>query len=1217
MSRSAKNRLISSTCISAAMMAMALGSAYANPQDGVVTSGSANISSSGTTLNIHQSTERAVIDWRSFDIGASETTRFYQPTSSSVTLNRVNSATPSFIDGSLIANGNIFIVNQNGVLFGANSRVDVNGLVASTADIDTANFMAGDFRFDRAGHANAVIENRGTITAGEAGLVGLVAPNVLNSGIIHAKLGRVHLASGDTATVDLYGDGLMEVAAGDYSDQRVVENTGKITSEGGTIALTASAGAHMVNNLIRVSGELHAPAVGIKNGKIVISAGGSNAVQGNVIANKGNKTGTSKVVIEEAVLDVSGLNPGERGGTIEITADQISLLDSVTLDARGFEGGGAVFVGGSSPSVEAQPQSGIPYGADFSLPAALETFVSAGTVINASATGAGDGGHVVVYADKKTEFLGTIIADAAGDDGNGGFAETSSHDLLSAYGAVHLRAGRRGRAGTWLLDPADITITDATDTNNTGNPNYTATGAGSDVSASSIVANLNAGTNVTILTTNDAHAGNGDIFVNGAITATGSGSLTLSAYRNITVSSAITLNGGSVTLRADNTGGGSGAINVTAAISTTGGNIVMGGGSGAITAGSGYATGNAALVSGIATSANISAAGGNIIMNGRGANISGNSNNGISVASGVISTTGSGSISMNGIGQGTVNSSTSSGITIYGGSNVLTANGDITLTGTGGGAGTGSSNFGVVVSNGGTLVRATGTGNLVISGTGGNGSGAGNSNYGVYVTTGATGLRTNTGNMTITGTGSNASGGSNAGMILGFLSTSGGNVSLTGTGGASTGNSNYGVSIHGSIGVGGTAATVSVSGTGGGSGSSANNYGVYLTNSVTMTTAAGNMTITGVGGAGGGIDNIGIRGDSASTVQTTGAGILTLTGTSNSTGGNGKGIYLSGGGIYRTTGSGNIVVNGAGSTISTSGYNIGVQLGATVASQGTGSITVTGTGGGSGSGSSNSYGLLLQSGGLQTVSGTLNVSGFGGGGASGTINDGINITSANSSSANVIRSTGSGAVIIRAVKGAGTAGYGVDSNITDAITTTGTGNITVYADTLSLGASNVLNSIGVLTLAPYTNASMGVGYASGYTLNLDATTLGNLNGASYVFGALVAGNGTSSTGDVAVSTTKDFSTKNVTFISGNDIALNGTLTKATGAGSAAYIFRANRNIYNTGSAAITATTGSINLTLQSDYDGNSDGAVYLNGGSVSTNGGDIIIGGGGWCRYGG
>ncbi|MBX9726263.1 MAG: filamentous hemagglutinin N-terminal domain-containing protein, partial [Rickettsiales bacterium] len=277
--------------------------AFANPADGTVVGGSAAINSSGSTLTVNQSTSKAIIDWRGFDIGAGETTQFNQPSASAVTLNRVTSGGASRIDGALKANGNVIIVNQNGVVFGNGSTVDVNSLVATTSDIRNDDFMAGNLKFTQPGNPTATIENRGTITAKEAGLVGLVAPNVINSGTINARLGRVQLASGDTTTVDLYGDGLMEVGVSDAVTSQLVSNSGIIRAEGGTIALTAAAGATMVNNLIHVSGELRAPAVGMRNGKIVIYAAGSNAVSGNVAADKGKKSGYSTVIVENAILD--------------------------------------------------------------------------------------------------------------------------------------------------------------------------------------------------------------------------------------------------------------------------------------------------------------------------------------------------------------------------------------------------------------------------------------------------------------------------------------------------------------------------------------------------------------------------------------------------------------------------------------------------------------------------------------------------------------------------------------------------------------------------------------------------------------------------------------------------------------------------------------------------------------------------------------------------
>lgn len=138
-----KRQLLSTSAVTAmvAFALMAGGQAHANPTDGVVSAGSADISANGKTLDITQHSNKAVIDWRSFDIAPDETTNFHQPSASAIILNRVHSDHASQIDGRLNANGNVVIINQNGIVFGAGANVDVNGLVASTSDVDNARFM--------------------------------------------------------------------------------------------------------------------------------------------------------------------------------------------------------------------------------------------------------------------------------------------------------------------------------------------------------------------------------------------------------------------------------------------------------------------------------------------------------------------------------------------------------------------------------------------------------------------------------------------------------------------------------------------------------------------------------------------------------------------------------------------------------------------------------------------------------------------------------------------------------------------------------------------------------------------------------------------------------------------------------------------------------------------------------------------------------------------
>ena len=451
---------------------------YANPVDGVVSAGDANISSAGNTLTVTQASDKAVIDWRGFDIAHGETTNFVQPNASSMTLNRVNSNSASFIDGNLTANGNLIVVNPNGVWFGAGARVDVNSLIATTAGISNDAFMnsAGKLVFDQPGNPNAGVVNEGWITAKEAGLVGLVAPNVVNNGVIVAKMGRVHLASGDTATVDLYGDGLMDVAVSDAVTSQLVENNGIIAAEGGTIAMTAAAGKDIVNSLVKVSGELHAPSIKQKNGKIIIAAEGSNAVKNNIAAHKGKKTGTSTVIVD-GVLNASGRKAGERGGSVQITGDNIALLDGTMIDASGSDGlSGTTFNKAVSAYRDGSAGGDIRIGGDYlgqgDTATAKNLYVDKGVLVLNDALNSGDAGRTIFWSDDTTSFYGNVYARAlggkpidvntwnatsGGNTGDGGFIETSGHGHLDAGGYVDLTASN-GERGTYFLDPTDITI---------------------------------------------------------------------------------------------------------------------------------------------------------------------------------------------------------------------------------------------------------------------------------------------------------------------------------------------------------------------------------------------------------------------------------------------------------------------------------------------------------------------------------------------------------------------------------------------------------------------------------------------------------------------------------------------------------------------------------------------------------------------------------------
>jgi filamentous hemagglutinin family protein len=524
-------RLYSTTCLtglSALVLCFNPLTAWANPLGGTVSAGQASLSSSGATLTVDQSSDKAVIDWRSFNIGASDTTIFHQPSSSSMTLNRVNDINPSQIEGSLSANGTVIIVNPNGVVFGKNSHVDVNGLIATTADIDNAQFMKGSLNFNKAGNPDASIVNNGHITAKDAGLVGLVAPTVINNGVITAKLGRVQLSSGDTATVDLYGDDLMEVAVSDKVKQTLVSNTGKIEAAGGSIRMTAAAGGSLVNSLVRVKGELKAPTVGTKGGEIVIGdAGDTVEVAGSVSA--------------------TGDRAGEAGGAIHVLGDAVTVKSGGVIDASGKAGGGSIRIGGGKQGGEG-------------LYAAKTTTVEAGATIRADATSMGNGGSVVVWSQNHTVEAGSISA-AAPVKGDGGSVEVSSRGLLDFIGTVDL-AAYDGVNGSLLLDPENITIQTATGSPLLGctTSSCTATADSSILTVATLQSALASG-NVTVSTgSTGSQAGN--ITLSNALSWTSGDSLTLSAAGAIALNATVSAsNGGTLNLVTT-----SGAVSQTAAI---------------------------------------------------------------------------------------------------------------------------------------------------------------------------------------------------------------------------------------------------------------------------------------------------------------------------------------------------------------------------------------------------------------------------------------------------------------------------------------------------------------------------------------------------------------------------------------------------------------------------------------------------------------------------
>ncbi len=524
------------------------GSAAANPQGGQVVGGQATISTTDpNTLTVNQFSSKAIIDWHSFNIDAGETTRFLQPNSSSVILNRVvGSQDPSRIMGTLHANGTVMLVNPDGILFGPNSQVDVGGLVATTSDISNSDFMAGNFNFSIPGKPSASIVNQGNITIKDHGIGAFVAPGVRNQGVISARLGKVSLASANQFTLDLFGDGLVNLAIGDEITQDVIDvatgltvadlvkNEGRITADGGIVALSAATARTAVNSVINNTGIIEARSVAERNGKIIL--GGQTADTKAVDAPK-------QIVRVSGKLDVSGKNKDEKGGLVLITGEVLTIAD-LGIDASGYAGGGRVLIGGDylggKGDHETIAKHRIPI-ESFKVPTALEVALLHSVSINADALYEGDGGKIIVWSDNATATEATLTARGGKLGGDGGFIETSGKQRLASLGIVDVSSAN-GISGTWLLDPANVTI-DSGGTNIVGgffDPGNT----NSIITASSIEAALNTGTNVTIQTGPSNVPGFGDITVRTSINKTAGGDATLSLLAH----SGILIPGGSPTI---------------------------------------------------------------------------------------------------------------------------------------------------------------------------------------------------------------------------------------------------------------------------------------------------------------------------------------------------------------------------------------------------------------------------------------------------------------------------------------------------------------------------------------------------------------------------------------------------------------------------------------------------------------------------------------------
>jgi filamentous hemagglutinin family protein len=510
------------------------------PSGGQVTSGAATIQqgqgqAGAPTMVIQQQTPKAILQWDSFNVGRDAAVRFEQPSASSVALNRVLSTDPSQILGRIQANGQIILANPNGVLFGPSSRVDVGGLVVTVHDITNDDFLNDRWSFGGSGDAGdsgasgvGGITNQGELVASLGGYIALLAPQVVNEGVILAQEGSVALASGAAITLKFGAQGLVSVMVDEPVVSALIENRHLVRAPGGLVVMTAQSANAIFESVIQQSGQVQVPSVREVNGRILLRAGdkGTATVSGQL--NTSSSTG--------------------RAGDIQVTGNRVVLEPTAVLEAKGATQGGEILVGGSWQ------------GSDPEVQQSSRTVIEKGAQLNASGVGTGAGGTVVAWSnlqDGQTHAAGDFQARGGEQGGDGGRIETSG-GYLNVQGATGSAAAPKGKGGEWLFDPYDITISRTNPTDTTSTEEWSPPGSGSVLDSDSIEALLDAGTNVTVSTgTTGGESGDITVAAGGGISSSYAlANLTLFAANDITLNDAILLTGSGSSLKLYSSGAG-------------------------------------------------------------------------------------------------------------------------------------------------------------------------------------------------------------------------------------------------------------------------------------------------------------------------------------------------------------------------------------------------------------------------------------------------------------------------------------------------------------------------------------------------------------------------------------------------------------------------------------------------------------------------------------
>jgi filamentous hemagglutinin family protein len=394
------------------------------PTGGTVTSGSAVIAQNNNTLNINQSSQKAIINWSTFDVGSAATVNFNQPNSQASTLNRVNSASKSMIDGAVNSNGTVIFVNPNGIVFGKGAQVNTGSIVATTMNITDQEYLSENNKKIFSGSAKGKIVNNGTITANNIdGYIALMAPQVKNQGVVIANMSgnnSIALVSGEKVTLTFQGERLLNVNVDASTIKSLIKNKNLIQTNGGQVIIAANAASDLKSSVLVNTGTVSADGLNVKGGRIYLTA---STIKQQGIVTASAKSNSSSTRVE--------------GGTIVAQANTIKLKSGSQTLATGDNGGGVI-----------------------TLSAAKLVNVKANAVVDASANTSGNGGSINIDAP-TVKVMGKLFANGGNLFGNGGSINIIANDFVTAASSV-IKAGSQvtnGVAGNLSISMPNINIT--------------------------------------------------------------------------------------------------------------------------------------------------------------------------------------------------------------------------------------------------------------------------------------------------------------------------------------------------------------------------------------------------------------------------------------------------------------------------------------------------------------------------------------------------------------------------------------------------------------------------------------------------------------------------------------------------------------------------------------------------------------------------------------